>query len=199
MIENPLQNKLRDHHILLASASPRRQEYLKAMGVPYQVIQNRVEESYPEHLKGAQISDYLALLKANALKESLQNGDILITADTVVWHKGISLAKPDSEADAARMLETLSGKWHDVITSVCFTSLKEQRVVSCTTEVKFSALEPEEIQYYTQHFTPFDKAGAYGIQEWLGMVGIEEIRGSYPNVVGLPTHIVYKTLMAMAG
>ena len=198
MTENPLLQKLKGYRILLASASPRRQEYLSALGVPFEVVKNRVEETYPEHLEGGGISDYLARLKAHALKDHLQVRDILITADTVVWYDGISLAKPDSVEDAVLMLETLSGNWHEVITSVCFTTSQEQKVINCTTRVKFSTLEPEEIRYYARQFTPLDKAGAYGIQEWLGMIGIEEIRGSYPNVVGLPTHIVYKTLMAMA-
>jgi septum formation protein len=198
MIENPISQKLKNYRILLASGSPRRQEYLRAMGISFEVVTNPVEETYPEHLQAAEISEYLSRLKAGALKDTLQTGDILITADTVVWHDEISLAKPASVDDAVVMLETLSGQWHEVITSVCFTSLRQQKAISCTTEVRFRTLSSEEMRYYAGHFQPLDKAGAYGIQEWLGMVGIEEIRGSYPNVVGLPTHIVYKTLMAMA-
>ncbi|WP_372973900.1 Maf family nucleotide pyrophosphatase [Muriicola sp.] len=194
MIENPLSNRLRDHRILLASGSPRRQEFLKLMGIPFEVVRNEVDERYPSHLKGAEISDYLAVLKAESLRENLKPGDILITADTVVWYRETSLAKPADLEDTCKMLTTLSGQWHKVITSVCFTTLDEQRVVHCTTEVRFRDLEADEIRYYAEHFSPLDKAGAYGIQEWLGMVGIEEIRGSYTNVVGLPTFEFYQTL-----
>ncbi|GGD40459.1 Maf family nucleotide pyrophosphatase [Muriicola marianensis] len=198
MIENPLSVRLIEYRILLASGSPRRQEFLRLMGIPFQVIRNEVDEHYPSHLKEAEISDYLAVLKSESLKKNLSTREILITADTVVWYNGTSLAKPKDVEETCKMLETLSGQWHKVITSVCFTTLDAQRVVNCTTDVRFRKLEADEIRYYAEHFSPLDKAGAYGIQEWLGMVGIDEIRGSYTNVVGLPTHIVYKTLMAMA-
>jgi septum formation protein len=156
-----------------------------------------VDEIYPEHLQGEEISNYLAQLKALPFKDNLQEKDILITSDTVVWHKDTSLAKPSNEVEAVEMLRTLSGYWHQVITSVCFTTSRTQKTVSQTTQVKFRKLEDAEIRYYVHHYRPFDKAGGYGIQEWIGLVGIEEIRGSYPNVVGLPTHLVYETLMAM--
>ena len=199
MIDNPLSVALKPYRVLLASGSPRRQEYLKAMGVTFEIVKNHVEENYPSHLQASEISDYLALLKAEALKGTLRRGDILITADTVVWHKGVSLAKPEDSAEAYQMLERLSGDSHEVITSVCITTTSAQKIVNCTTEVRFKLLTPDEISYYVERFEPMDKAGAYGIQEWLGIVAIEEIKGSYANVVGLPTHLVYKTLMAMAG
>lgn len=157
-----------------------------------------MEESYPPALKGAQIPDFLAKLKANAQRGELAPKDILITSDTVVWHQGKSLAKPESAAEAKHMLITLSGDWHEVITSVCFTTIDEQRTLNDTTAVKFKALSEAEIEHYVSVYKPFDKAGGYGIQEWIGLIGIEKIKGAYPNVVGLPTHLVYKTLMDMA-
>ncbi|NER11470.1 septum formation protein [Muriicola jejuensis] len=198
MIEDPLSVRLRSYRILLASGSPRRQEYLKEMGISFEVVRNPVDEQYPSHLWGAEISDYLSVLKADSLKADLREKDILITADTVVWHNNTSLAKPSDLKETIEMLERLSGDWHEVITSVCFTTKEDQRVVNSTTEVRFRELTQHEIRFYAERFRPMDKAGAYGIQEWLGMVAIEEIRGSYSNVVGLPTHLVYKTLMAMA-
>ncbi|QBA63941.1 Maf family nucleotide pyrophosphatase [Muriicola soli] len=198
MIENPLSDRLKDFRIFLASGSPRRQELLRALGVSFELVKNNVEETYPEHLKAAEISDYLAQLKTVNLTQKLEKSDILITADTVVWHKGVSLAKPSNKGEALDMLMKLSYDWHEVITSVCFSTSEEQKIMNCTTEVLFKQLEAEEIEFYTTAFEPFDKAGAYGIQEWLGNIAIEEIRGSYSNVVGLPTHLVYKTLMDMA-
>jgi len=198
MIDNPLSRKLESFRVLLASGSPRRQELLRDIGVSFEQVQNKVEETYPPHLKASDISDYLARLKSTNLIQNLRKNDILITADTVVWHKGVSLAKPSDATEASEMLTQLSYDWHEVITSVCFTTPENQKIVNCTTEVLFRKLDEIEIQYYTTVFKPFDKAGAYGIQEWLGNIAIEEIRGSYSNVVGLPTHLVYKTLMDMA-
>ena len=125
------------------------------------------------------------------------HNDILITSDTVVWYKGKSLAKPAGIKEAYEMLTALSNDWHDVITSVSFTTKTSQKTVNHTTRVKFKALTKDEIQYYVEKYKPFDKAGGYGIQEWIGLIGIEEIQGSYTNVVGLPTQLVYKTLMNM--
>jgi len=156
-----------------------------------------VEEVHPPELKGAAISDFLAQLKAEAFHDSIALNEIVITSDTVVWHTNESLAKASNEEEAKIMLQKLSGGWHQVITSVCFTSSKTQKTVHSVTEVKFKKLTNEEIDFYINKFQPFDKAGAYGIQEWLGAIAIEEIKGSYNNVVGLPTHLVYETLMNM--
>ena len=197
MIENPLTLKLKPYRILLASGSPRRQQYLKDIGVSFEIVKNPVEEVYPESLKGEEIATYLAKLKSRGLKETLKEKDILLTADTVVWFNDRSLAKPADIKEAKQMLKDLSGQWHEVITSVCFTTVVQQRVVSCITKVCFETLSDEEIDYYVQVHKPYDKAGAYGIQEWLGSVAITEINGSYSNVVGLPTNLVYKMLMAM--
>lgn len=181
----------------MASGSPRRQHYFKEMGLDFEVRLKPVEELYPPELKAGEISDYLAKLKAEAFKDGLKSNDILITSDTVVWHKGESLAKAGSNYEAVQMLQKLSGTWHQVITSVCFTTAEQQILQNALTEVKFKNLSTEEIEFYIENYRPFDKAGAYGIQEWLGLIGIEEIKGSYPNVVGLPTQLVYKTLLSM--
>ena len=167
------------------------------MELDFEIRVKSVEESYPEHLEGGDISDFLAKLKAEPLKESLSSKDILLTSDTVVWHNNKSLAKASNEIEAADMLETMSGDWHQVITSVCFTTTEVQKIVRQVTEVKFAKLSRKEIDHYISTFKPYDKAGAYGIQEWIGLVGIEEIRGSYTNVVGLPTQLVYTTLYEM--
>lgn len=192
-----LKDKLRNHKIILASGSPRRQQFLEEMGLEFEVRLKKVEEVYPKNLKGKDISDYLAKLKASAFKNELLNNEILITSDTVVWFNEESLAKAQTHNEAKSMLRKLSNAWHEVITSVCFTTNQEQLLKNQTTQVKFSMLTDEEISHYVEHCQPFDKAGAYGIQEWIGLIGIEEINGSYPNVVGLPTQLVYKTLMTM--
>ncbi|HET8735294.1 MAG TPA: Maf family nucleotide pyrophosphatase [Pricia sp.] len=194
-----LSDRLIGYHLILASASPRRQQLLREMGLDFEIRIQSVEEAYPKELKKSAISDYLAQLKASALAGSLAPNDILITSDTVVWHNNSSLAKPKNAEEAYTMLKTLTGDWHEVITSVCFTRTADQRTVNHTTRVKFKKLTEKEIRFYIENYKPFDKAGAYGIQEWIGLIGIEKIEGSYPNVVGLPTHLVYATLLDMIG
>lgn len=195
MTKNPLKRKLMEIKIILGSGSPRRKMFLEELGLEFEVRTKSVEEVYPEHLQGKEISDYLAQLKAEPFKAELKSNEVVITSDTVVWHNGVSLAKAADEKEAFSMIRTLSGDWHEVITSVCFTSKNFQKTVSAVTKVKFKEFTDDEIHYYIEEFEPFDKAGAYGIQEWIGMIGIEEIQGSYSNVVGLPTHLVYETLM----
>jgi septum formation protein len=165
------------------------------MGLDFEIRLKSVEEVYPKNLQGSDISDYLAQLKASAFDGTLTTNEILITSDTVVWHNDTSLAKAKDAEEAFAMLQTLSGDWHKVITSVCFTTTIHQEIVNHTTKVKFKELTNEEILFYIENYKPFDKAGAYGIQEWIGLIGIEKIEGSYPNVVGLPTHLVYETLL----
>ncbi len=194
-----LREKLRHFKIILGSASPRRQEFFKALGLDFEIRLKPVDEIYPQNLRAAEIPVYLAELKARALKNTLQETDILITSDTIVWHKNKLLAKPINPQEAIAMLQKLSAHWHEVITAVCFTTTKEQRTVYNVTHVKFKQLTSSEIEYYIGDSKPFDKAGGYGIQEWIGLIGIEKIRGSYYNVMGLPTHLVYKTLMDMVG
>lgn len=190
-------DRLKNHKIILASGSPRRKQFFEDMGLDFEIRVKQVKEVYPSSLKGSQISDFLAELKASAFDGSLVNREILITSDTVVWYKEKSLAKPADIKEACEMLTALSNDWHDVITSVSFTTKTSQNTVNHTTRVKFKALTKNEIKYYVKKYKPFDKAGGYGIQEWIGLIGIEEIQGSYTNVVGLPTQLVYKTLMAM--
>lgn len=192
-----LAEKLKNFNIILASGSPRRQELLRAMGIPFELQVKPIDESYPENLKGREIPEYLAKKKAQAFLNQLHPDDILITADTVVWHQETSLEKPADKTEAFDMLTALSGDWHEVITSVCITHQGQYRLVSEQTRVKFADLTAEEIRYYIDQFQPFDKAGSYGIQEWLGLIGIEAISGSYTNVVGFPTQLVYKTLISL--
>jgi septum formation protein len=192
-----LKDYLNEFTIILASGSPRRQQFFKEMGLSFEVRLKTVDEVYPLNLKGAEISDYLAKLKAEVFKKELNSKDILITSDTVVWYKNESLAKAANAIEAEDMLRKLSGDWHQVITSVCFTTINQQTVLNSITDVKFKDLTNEEIKYYIKNFKPYDKAGAYGIQEWIGLIGIEEIKGYYTNVVGLPTQLVYKTLINM--
>lgn len=192
-----LQDKLKDFTLILASGSPRRRQFLKEMGLDFVIHLKSVEEVYPKKLRGREISDYLAELKASPFRESLSINEILITSDTVVWHNNMSLAKAANANEAFDMLKTMSDDWHEVITSVCFTTIDLQKTVHQITQVKFKKLADDEIRFYIDAFKPYDKAGAYGIQEWIGLIGIEEIRGSYPNVVGLPTHLVYETLTDM--
>lgn len=189
-----LTEKIKKFHIILASASPRRQEFFKKLGLNFEVRLKPVEEIFREHLKGADIANFLSKLKAKPFLPELKANDLLITSDTVVWHKDTFLGKPEDEEQAYFMLKLMSGDWHEVITSVCFTCTKDQKLVTSSTQVKFKDLTDEEIRYYIKEYKPFDKAGGYGIQDWIGLIGIEEIRGSYTNVVGLPTHLVYKTL-----
>lgn len=196
-INSMLQEILKDHKIILASRSPRRQQFFKELLLDFEVRLKSVEEVYPLELQGSEISDYLAKLKASAFEGSLLPNEILITSDTVVWHMSESLAKASDANEAFLMLRTLSGDWHDVITSVCFTTSKEQKIVHHITKVKLKELSDDEIWFYINMCKPFDKAGAYGIQEWIGLIAIEEIKGSYTNVVGLPTHLIYKTLIEM--
>ena len=166
------------------------------MGIPFTVDVRKVIEKFPAELKGTEITDYLAQLKASMFKELSEN-DILITSDTIVWKEGTAMEKPKDAAHAKEMLADLSGKFHEVITSVCFTGADFQKTVNETTKVWFSELSEEEINYYVDTYQPFDKAGAYGIQEWIGYIGIDKIEGSFFNVVGLPTRLVYKTLIAL--
>lgn len=185
------------YEIILGSSSPRRHELLEQLDIPFTILSKPVKEIFPQNLEREAITDYLAVLKADPFKESLKAGQIAITADTIVWFEEQVLGKPRNKEEAIAMLRSLSDKWHDVYTSICFTTIEEQYVVNQRTEVRMAFLSPHEIRYYVDRFNPVDKAGAYGIQEWIGLAGIQELRGSYTNVVGLPTQILYKTLRRM--
>ncbi|MGR7813823.1 Maf-like protein [Lacinutrix undariae] len=188
-----LNEKLKSHQLILASGSPRRQQFFKELGLDFQIQLKPIDEVYPEHLKHTQISDYLSELKASAFTD-LSPNSILVTSDTIVWHNNKALGKPKDATEAFTMIKSMSNATHDVVTSVTFTTKTVQKTVHAITKVTFKALTDTEINYYINTCKPFDKAGAYGIQEWIGQIGITKIEGSYFNVVGLPTHLVYKTL-----
>lgn len=188
-----LKEKLKDYRIILASGSPRRQAFFKDLNIDFEIDVRKVDESYPSHLKGLEITDHIAKIKANAFSD-LNEKDILITSDTLVWLNGEALGKPKDYEDAVRILKSLSGQMHEVITSICFTSKNFQKIEHDTTKVWFKELTDEEIDYYINTYQPFDKAGSYGIQEWIGYIGVEKIEGCYFNVMGLPIRLVYKML-----
>ena len=193
-----LKEKLKNYNIILASGSPRRQDFFKLLDLDFTIEVREVEEIYPaKTLKTSAITDYLAQLKASAF-EDLSEKDILITSDTIVWKDGRAMGKPIDKEDAQTMLLDLSGEMHEVFTSVCFTSKYFQKTINDSTKVWFKRLSKEEINYYITNYQPYDKAGSYGIQDWLGYIGIERIEGCFFNVMGLPTRLVYKTLMEIA-
>lgn len=184
-----------NHTILLASKSPRRQELMQLLDLKFEIPASlEVEETYPDSLPCEKIPEYLSQKKASAYKDSLKDNEILVTADTVVIIDSEILGKPHSELEAKTMLRKLSGNTHKVVTGVTITSLSTQKTFSSITEVDFDVLSDEEIEHYVKKYQPFDKAGAYGIQEWIGAVGIKAIRGSFYNVMGLPVHRLYKEL-----
>ena len=174
--------------ILLGSQSPRRKELLAALDIHFDIVDIHCNESYPAQLQGADIPLFIAKEKADAYRERLQADELLITADTIVWVDGKVLGKPQDAEEAYAMLRMLSGKTHQVYTGVCLTSVNHQEAFSDCTDVCFRELTDDEIHYYVDHYHPFDKAGAYGIQEWIGYVGCTSIHGSYFNVMGLPVH-----------
>lgn len=189
-----LAEKLHKHRLILASASPRRQELLKSLGVNFEIRLKSVKETYPKDLKSVEVPDYLAKLKASVFT-NLESDEILITGDTVVVLDDKILGKPQNKAEAAEMLRALSEKSHEVISSICLKSTEKIVVSHEVTKVYFKKLSEAEIEYYLNNFKPYDKAGAYGIQEWIGQIGIHKIEGSYFNVVGLPVHLLYEMLM----
>lgn len=193
-----LNENLKNYHIILASGSPRRQDLLKNLGINFEVRLKPLKEDYPPRLVHFEISNYLAQLKAFSFKEELKPNDILITSDTIVWHNNKAVGKPTSEDDAFNILKSLSNATHEVITSVCFTTTDFEKTLHSITKVTFKSLLDDEIRYYIKNFKPFDKAGAYGIQDWIGQIGVTKIEGSYFNVMGFPVHLVYKTLNSIA-
>lgn len=193
-----LKEKLKNYHIILASASPRRHAFLKSMDLEFEVKLHPVEEVYPQHLQKTEITDFLAKLKAEAFTGNLKENEILITSDTIVWLEGQPVEKPKDKDDAFRMIKSLSAKTHEVLTSICISQTTGQQIVNTTTIVTFKALTDEEIWYYINNYDSLDKAGAYGVQDWIGAIAITKIDGSYNNVVGLPTHLLYETLINIA-
>ncbi|MDN3673584.1 Maf-like protein [Flavobacterium branchiarum] len=192
-----LKQKLEKYTLILASGSPRRQQFFKDLDLDFEIRLKDVEEIYPPELKGKEITDYLAVLKADAFDGDLKTNEILITSDTIVWHNDKALGKPKDEEDAFRILKSLSDTTHEVITSVCFKTNAKSVIINDTTKVTFTALSDEAILYYLKNYKPYDKAGAYGIQEWIGFIAVAKIEGSYTNVMGLPTHKVYEYLSTL--
>jgi septum formation protein len=182
-------------NIILASVSPRRQQFLKELKIPFSIQLKEVEEIYPNDLVAEEIPEFLAQLKAAAFTD-LKADDLLITSDTIVWHNNTALGKPKDKADATAMLQVLSGDTHTVITSVCIKTADTTEVFSSATEVTFTNLNRETIEFYIDKYKPFDKAGAYGIQEWIGQIGISKITGCYNTVVGFPTQLFYTKLLS---
>ncbi len=189
-----LREHLKNHNIILASGSPRRQQFIKDLDIDFTIDVREVDEVYPPELKGTDISDYLAKLKSEAFND-LKEKDIVITSDTIVWVSDQALGKPKDPQEAIDMLKLLSGKTHEVITSVCLKTTNSTQVFHDSTTVHFKKLNTFEIEYYVNKFKPFDKAGSYGIQEWIGFIGVEKIEGSYFTVMGLPTHKLYEELL----
>lgn len=201
---------MKDYKIILASNSPRRKELLAGLDMPFEVkVLKGIDESYPSTLSPYETAQYIAAKKADAYRGLLADGILILTADTVVIAptedeqndkegRGIILGKPKDAEDAKRMLRMLSGKAHHVVTGVCLTTVKEQHQFSVTTEVTFKSLSEEEIEYYVSKYKPFDKAGAYGIQEWIGYIGCTGLKGSYYNVMGLPVQRIYEELNQMS-
>ena len=185
---------LHGHRLILASKSPRRHELLKGLGFDFEVRTKEIDEAYSDSLKREEIPLYLSKKKADAFMDELKVNEILITSDTIVCLRDSVFNKPQTPQEAIEMIQSLSGREHEVITGVCLTSVNKQTAFTDTTAVTFSNLDRSEIEFYVEVYKPFDKAGAYGIQEWIGYVGIEKIEGSYFNVVGLPTQKLYVEL-----
>lgn len=193
-------DKLKNYRIILASGSPRRQALLGELGLEFEVYVNEgLEEDFPPGLGQYEIPVYLAGMKAGAYPGDIKDDTILITADTIVWLNGRTANKPADRQDAVRILGELSGTSHEVVTGVCFRNGRRRHSFYAATRVWFSNLSSEDIRYYVDTFAPFDKAGAYGIQEWIGYIGIEKIEGSYFNVMGLPVQKVYHELKEFLG
>ena len=189
-----LNDKLKNYNIILASGSPRRQDFFRDLGLDFEIRLKPVKEEYPQTLRHFEITNYLAQLKSLPFEGELKDHDILVTSDTIVWLNDKALGKPRTAEEAFDMIKSISGTTHEVITSVCIKTNNFQKTVYATTKVTLKELTTEEINYYIETFNPYDKAGGYGIQEWFGFIAVTKIEGSYFNVMGLPTHLVYKTL-----
>ena len=191
-----LHKEFESFDIVLASGSPRRQELLKAMGIPHRIEVRKIKEVYPEHLKAHEITDFIARKKAEAF-DKIDANQIIITSDTIVWFNDKPIEKPHNRHHAIEMLESLSGQMHEVFTSVCFKTLKATLVVNDCTKVWINPISRSELEYYVDHHQPMDKAGSYGIQDFFGYIAVDRIEGCYYNVMGLPTRLVYQNLVSL--
>lgn len=185
----------KDYHIILASNSPRRKELLRGLDIAFDVrVQPDIAEDYPADTAPADVATYISREKANAYKDTIAENELIITADTVVIVGNEILGKPHDDAEAKEMLHKISGRKHQVATGVCLTTTEKQRCFSVSTDVTFRNLKEEEIDYYIETYSPLDKAGAYGIQEWIGYIGVTALEGSYFNVMGLPVQRIWEEL-----
>lgn len=189
-----IQENLKKYHIILGSSSPRRKELLSSLNIKFVIRKSHQKEYYPTKLKEKKIAEFIAKSKAAIICKKLSNNYLLITADTIVLKNDNILHKPKDKNQAFKLLTNISGKTHKVITGVCIKSKQKEVTFSSKTEVTFNKLSKNEILYYIDNFKPFDKAGSYAIQEWIGYIGVKKINGSYNNVVGLPTSILYQKL-----
>ncbi|TCN55359.1 septum formation protein Maf [Flavobacterium circumlabens] len=192
-----LKEKLKKYTLILASGSPRRQQFFKDLDLDFEIRLKEIEEIYPPELKAVEITDYLAVLKANAFEGELNPNEILVTSDTIVWHQNRALGKPKNAQEAFEMIKSMSNATHEVFTSVCFKTNAASTVINDVTKVTFKDLSDEAILFYIENYKPYDKAGAYGIQEWFGFMAVTKVEGSYTNVMGLPTAKVYEYLSTL--
>jgi septum formation protein len=192
-----LKEKLKKYTLILASGSPRRQQFFKDLDLDFEIRLKDIEEIYPPELKAVEITDFLAQLKANAFESELKENEILVTSDTIVWHQDKALGKPKNATEAFDMIKSMSNTTHEVFTSVCFKTNTSSTLINDVTKVTFKDLSDEAILYYIENYKPYDKAGAYGIQEWFGFMAVEKVEGSYTNVMGLPTAKVYEYLSTL--
>jgi len=190
-----LREKLKNYNVILASKSPRRQHFFNDLDIDFEIRLKEVEEIYPPELQGIEITDFLADLKSKPFQ--LSKNDLLITSDTIVWFKNTALGKPKNKQEAFEMLRSLSAEKHEVITSISIKIANFQKIINDVTTVYFKELTDKEIEYYINNYNPFDKAGGYGIQEWIGFIAVDKIEGSYFNVAGLPVHKLYQELMKL--
>lgn len=190
-----LNQRTQPYRFILASASPRRQQFFKDILLDVEIQLKPIDEVYPKVLRFTEITDYLSELKSKPFLDSLQENDVLITSDTLVWHQDQAIGKPNSYAEAYAMLQSLANTTHEVITSVTFTTLAGHTTINEVSAVTFGPVTNEEIDFYLTHYKPYDKAGSYGIQDWIGFIGVEKIEGSYPNVMGLPLAKVYRYIV----
>lgn len=189
--------KVTDYKILLASNSPRREELLRGIDIDFEIkVLPNIDESYPLDLPVEEVAEFVAQIKAKSYISILKEDELLITADTVVVLDGTIYGKPINKKDAAEMLRSLSGRTHRVISGVCLTSITKQTSFSVASDVEFEQLTVEEIEYYIERYSPFDKAGSYGVQEWIGYIGVKHINGSYFNIMGLPIQRLYRELIS---
>ena len=195
---HPLYAKLHKYRIILASQSPRRKQLMSGMDIPFEIIVKQdIEENFPDNLSKIEIPEYLAIQKADAYQELKNDGNnLIITSDTIVWLHAKVIGKPERFDDAVNILQQLSGQMHEVVTGVALTARDKQKVFHAITKVWIRDLSEEEIVYYLEKYQPFDKAGAYGIQEWIGYAAVEKIEGSFHNVMGLPVQMLYKELLS---